>query len=562
MNILGMIGLEGIGGGIVASKLLDYCVSFKHTPQGKAFAKQRELQLELAQKQKDFQWELEYERMSFQEQMEMKRMKFQKNLQTHLAELNMKNSREIAMFQAQAARQTQILMARENARNLLQDHLMQKALETYPLNVSPLVILKNQPQSLSSLLRFTESGGDKTTSIQQVYEEVMDAAKHPEALNIFVAPVYVDPKIRNRKVLSDQIWATVYQRIESFFTENYNRNSDHPVIFFPTAWNDKYNPGMHASETLHFFLKDVPCVVIEPRFDGTTFRLMFSSWGIGYNTTVHNRTELNFPINIDVVLANAVYERSVKALNAIKEIDSLLDANALGFKGMRDTLQRNIDLYQALHIEKRMAEKRMDEIDALDIYNVFKVEPLKDLNLLADVFSAYIGLNLAALADIHHLRSVDVEPLLPKLLKTYFPELCQKVEIRKSLAEAYEETYRFLRKEEAGLKAIEGIRELQFERVKKQLELSAEKREVSAHQSKSNNTIEKLWKEHMKGRLLTAGEECENFDKVVNLTLNGNYLTRDDIPFFENLLKSMDASYDKNLRRRLGMKLFELKNKG
>ncbi|WP_195334602.1 hypothetical protein [Bacteroides salyersiae] len=57
---------------------------------------------------------------------------------------------------------------------------------------------------------------------------------------------------------------------------SYNRSSNHPVVFFPTAWSDKSNPGMYASETLHFFLKYIPCVVIEPRFDGTTFRLMFS----------------------------------------------------------------------------------------------------------------------------------------------------------------------------------------------------------------------------------------------------------------------------------------------
>ncbi|MBQ8360452.1 MAG: hypothetical protein IJX44_00715 [Bacteroidaceae bacterium] len=253
MDILGMLGLGSIGGGIVASKLIDYIVPFNHTPQGKAFAEQ-----------KKFQMRLEHERMSFQEKMEMKRMKFQENLQTHLTELNIENSREIAIFQAQAARQTQMLMARENARNLLQDHLMQEALKTFPLNVSPLVLLKNQTPSLYSLLRFSDEGGDKSTAVQQVYEEVMDAVKHPEALNVFVAPVHVDAKIKNRKILSEQIWDTVYQKMESFFTQNYNRNSDHPVMFFPTAWSDKYNPGMHASETLHFFLKDIPCIVIDP----------------------------------------------------------------------------------------------------------------------------------------------------------------------------------------------------------------------------------------------------------------------------------------------------------
>lgn len=271
---------------------------------------------------------------------------------------------------------------------------------------------------------------------------------------------------------------------------------------------------------------------------------MFSSWGIGYNSTIHHRTELNFPINIDVVLANAVYERSIKALNAIKEIDCLLDANALGFKMMRDTLQRNVDLYQALHIEQRMAENRMEEIEALDIYNIFKVEPLKDLNPLADIFSAYIGLNLAALADIHHLRSVDAEPLLPKLMKSYFPKLYKDIELRKSLAEAYEDTYRFLRKEEMGLTAMEGIRESQYEVINKELELS---------QASSREVVEKLWRNYVTERFHITNE---SFEEIIDETLYGDYLTHDDVPFFENLLKNMESSDD--LYIKLSTKLFDL----
>lgn len=272
MDLLSILGLGSIGGGIVASKLIDYVVPFKHTPQGKLF-----------QKQKKWQQEMEEQRMDFQERLEMKRMHFQENLenqreelQKYLTEKNIKNTREIALFQAQAARQTQILVAQENARNMLEDHLVQDALKNYPLNVSPLVLLRNRSANMISLLRFTEKDGGQKTSIEKVFEDVKGAMAHPEALNIFVAPVHVDSKIRNRKVLSDQIWDTVYQRIESFFTQHYNRISNHPVVFFPTAWSDKSNPGMYASETLHFFLKYIPCVVIEPRFDGTTFRLMFS----------------------------------------------------------------------------------------------------------------------------------------------------------------------------------------------------------------------------------------------------------------------------------------------
>ncbi|WP_455995314.1 hypothetical protein [Phocaeicola barnesiae] len=541
MDLLGMLGLGSIGGGIVASKLIDYCVPFSRTPQGKLFREQKKWQNELEEQRMDFQERLEAKRMHFQENLEAQKERFQQ----HLAEQNIKNSREIALFQAQAARQTQIMLAQENARNLLQDHMVQDALKTYPLNVSPLVLLKNRSRSISSLLRFSEKDGDKTTAVEQVFEEVKEARTHPEALNIFVAPVYVDSKIRNRKVLSDQIWDSIYQRMESFFTLHYNRRSDHPVVFFPTAWNDKYNPGMHASETLHFFLKDVPCVVIEPRFDGTTFRLMFSSWGIGYNSTEHHRTELSFPINIDVALACAVHDRSLKALDAIEEIDSLIDADTLGFREKRKLLKRNIDLYQALHIEQRIQENRLTEIEALGIYNIFAIEPLQDLAPLADYLSAQIGLNLAALADIHHLRSVDAEPLLPNLFKSYFPTLYKSKELRQQLADEYERSYRFLRQEEIELKAIEGVREAQFEAVKKQLELS---------ESSSMEVVEKLWRDYAQKNYQIVADD---FSEIVEECLYGDCMTVDDIPFFESLLKNMDVTNVK-LYDALSQKLFEL----
>lgn len=541
MDLLGMLGLGSIGGGIVASKLIDYCVPFSRTPQGKLFREQKKWQNELEEQRMDFQERLEAKRMHFQENLVVQKERFQQ----HLAEQNIKNSREIALFQAQAARQTQIMLAQENARNLLQDHMVQDALKTYPLNVSPLVLLKNRSRSISSLLRFSEKDGDKTTAVEQVFEEVKEARTHPEALNIFVAPVYVDSKIRNRKILSDQIWDSIYQRMESFFTLHYNRRSDHPVVFFPTAWSDKYNPGMHASETLHFFLKDVPCVVIEPRFDGTTFRLMFSSWGIGYNSTEHHRTELSFPINIDVALACAVYDRSLKALDAIEEIDSLIDADTLGFREKRKLLKRNIDLYQALHIEQRIQENRLTEIEALGIYNIFAIEPLQDLAPLADYLSAQIGLNLAALADIHHLRSVDAEPLLPNLFKSYFPTLYKSKELRQQLADEYGRSYRFLRQEEIELKAIEGVREAQFEAVKKQLDLS---------ESSPMEVVEKLWRDYAQKNYQIVADD---FNDIVEECLYGDCMTVDDIPFFESLLKNMDVTNVK-LYDALSQKLFEL----
>lgn len=541
--LLEILGLGSLGGGFIVSKLIDYVVPFGRTPQGKLF-----------KAQKKWQKELEEERMSFQEKMEARRLRFQENiekqraeLQKYLQERQIEANREIALFQARAMRQTQMLMAQENARNVLQDHLLQDALKTFPLNVSPLVLLKNQSQSTGHLLAFSEHYGESSTPIAQVYEEVEAARQRPEALNIFVAPVYIDSKIKNRKVLSDQIWDTVYQRIESFFTRNYNRSGSHPVIFYPTAWNDKYNPGMHAAETLHYFLKDLPCVVIEPRFDGTTFRMVFSSWGLGYNSTTHHRTELSFPVNIDAVLACSAYERSIKALDAIKEIESLLDSRKYGFGPITESLQRNVDLFQALHIEERMRENRMAEIDALGIYNIFKIEPVQDLAALSEYLSTRIGLNLAVLADIHHLLSYDRDPILPQILEEGFPQLYENEEVRRQLFKEYEDSYTWLRREETDLSAMKDVRNLQIMNVKKQLGLSSS--------SELKESVTNMICDYMKKNYHV---EASGLEDAVDKALE--FMESKDIPFFEHLLEMDEIADNRRLYKHIETKIFDLQH--
>ena len=133
-----IFGQGCVGGGIVVSKLIDYVVPFELSPQGKLFKAQKEWQNELEEKRMNFQWKIEAQRMRFQERLEEKREELQKYLQDNQIEAN----REIALFQARAMRQTQMLLAQKHAQDTLQDHLLQDALRTFPLNVSPLVLLK------------------------------------------------------------------------------------------------------------------------------------------------------------------------------------------------------------------------------------------------------------------------------------------------------------------------------------------------------------------------------------------------------------------------------------
>ncbi len=577
-SLIGALG--GIGGVMAINKIVDYVVPIKYQPQFKAqkerddrlqefqkrqqkenqmFQTERDAQQQAFQRQRDaeqrhFQMEMEANRMAFQERIEMRRLQVQKQLEEQRAkltialnEMNIKNSQEIAQFNARAMRETQILVARENAQNLLQDHMVQDALRNFPLNISPLVLLKNRPHSLASLLRFTIG---ESCNMSDVVNDVMNYAENPEALNVFVAPVYVDSKIKNREILSRQIWDTTYQRLESFFTAYYNRRSERPVIFYPTAWNDKYSPGMHASETLHFFLRDMPCVVLEPRFDGNNFRIMVSSWGLGYTSTEHVRTELNFKINIDAILAYSVYERSKTALGVLNDLEKadIAETEKTPFFMQQRILERNIKLYEALRFDERIANNQINEIDALGIYNIFKIEPVQDLALLSKSLSSQIGMTLATLTDIHHLRSTDINPIYPKLLKEEFPELYNNKELCDQLFKSYkkvflriidEETY-LLSPEERGM--LQGSRSLQLNEIKTHLAIQDEE--------KSNKEIEYLIREY--GRKAFGVEDLD-FKTVWETCLDE--MTAKDKPFFELLLPQIE---DETMQRQLKKKLNRL----
>ena len=584
-SLIGALG--GIGGVMAINKIVDYVVPIKYQPQFKAqkerderlqeFQKRQQKENQLIQAERDaqqqafqrqrdaeqrhFQMEMEANRMAFQERIEMRRLQVQKQLEEQRAkltialnEMNIKNSREIARFNAMAMRETQILVARENAQNLLQDRMVQDALKNFPLNISPLVLLKNRPHSLSSLLRFTVASNNKEVeecNMADVASDVMNYAENPEALNVFVAPVYVDSKIKNREILSKQIWDTTYQRLESFFTAHYNRRSKRPVIFYPTAWNDKYSPGMHASETLHFFLRDMPCVVLEPRFDGNNFRIMVSSWGLGYTSTEHVRTELNFNINIDAILAYSVYERSKTALGVLNDLAKadIAETEKTPFFMQQRILERNIKLYESLRIDERIGNKeKMNEIDAFGIYNIFKIEPVQDLALLSDALSAQIGMTLASLTDIHHLRSTDTDPIFPELMKEHFPQLYSNEELRKLLYKSYERIFIHLRNEENYLlspderKLLVNIREQQISKVRFDLELQS-----------GENSKEEIEQQIRKYSKETFDFEDSDFRYVWETCLDE--MSAKDKPFFELLLPQIE---DEVMQRQLKKKLNRL----
>ena len=308
---------------------------------------------------------------------------------------------------------------------------------------------------------------------------------------------------------------------------------------------------MHASETLHFFLRDMPCVVLEPRFDGNNFRIMVSSWGLGYTSTEHVRTELNFNINIDAILAYSVYERSKTALGVLNDLAKadIAETEKTPFFMQQRILERNIKLYESLRIDERIGNiEKMNEIDAFGIYNIFKIEPVQDLALLSDALSAQIGMTLASLTDIHHLRSTDTDPIFPELMKEHFPQLYSNEELRKLLYKSYERIFIHLRNEENYLlspderKLLVNIREQQISKVRFDLELQS-----------GENSKEEIEQQIRKYSKETFDFEDSDFRYVWETCLDE--MSAKDKPFFELLLPQIE---DEVMQRQLKKKLNRL----
>lgn len=430
------LGSLMVGGSMAFRTYQDYVhpeTNISYIVEGKRETFQARMQAEsqMFQRERDaesyrHQVDLECKRMEFQEHMEYKRMQFQmqiqkrqEELQKYLASENNKNNRMIAEFQALAMRETQVLVSRLNAMHLLQNNMILDALKSFPLNISPIVLLQNRPHSLKSLLRLTEKEEGKPLTEYELIEldnEVTKYEKNPEPLSVFIAPLQVDSRFQYHRELSSKVWELTFQTLEGIITRNYNPSSERPVMFYPTAWNERASSGIHASETLHFFLKDMPCIVLEPRFDGKNFHVAFSAWNIGFVSTEHIREEYTIPIDIDLIVAETVYHRSKKAIKVMDYLDqcNISDADMAPLRAKYRTLSNNVKLYEALNIEEHKKNGTLDELDAFGLLSMFKMDLSQDLIPIASIIAAHIGVNISIMADTHHLLGTKAAPIFHK----------------------------------------------------------------------------------------------------------------------------------------------------
>lgn len=353
--------------------------------------------------------------------------------QVRLQEQSFNNQKEIAYMTAMYARQTNYRAALLSLENNLKSELFKDALRNYPFNIPPIVLLKNSGIDTDTLL-------DSITNTSALFSEntILHRFKNelkynPITLSVFVTPLQIDSRIGSLQVdsktiskekIASMVWDSVYQKTESLLVNEYSRNGERPVVFYPTAWNLNVRPGLHAAEILYFFTKNLPVMVVEPRYDGNQIRIMFSCWGLGTSENDHLRQEMQIELDWNKVIVQSVYERSILGLNEFNFIDNpskkLLE--------IKQQLTHNMDVYEKLDIQNKLEKDKMNDILNItdDLSKLFYLNN-SDLNIISDSIASSIGISLCVLADMHHLMARDIKPHFPFIYEKYFGDVISQL---------------------------------------------------------------------------------------------------------------------------------------
>lgn len=367
-----------------------------------------------------------------QKELEMMRESFQERLQQD----NIHAQERLAIFNRHSA----MLLAEMNAHASLRHTLLQDAIRNFPLNISPLVLLENNNIDISFLLGDKNNKDAKPENLDNIYDSIGES----KPLNVFITPMHIDARVGGKEILAAQVFDSVYSSLESVFVNEYSRNSERPVIFYSAAWNKNVKGGLHAADELYYFLKEMPTIVVEPRFDGKSIKLMFSCWGIGYSSQIHSRQELQIPLDLNSMLAISAYERSRKALESLEGVKS---ENKL-LKEQRSMLEHNIAVFNELGLEERIAKRlteiqetgKSSELDELGDYCKLLYINQTDVLGIADTISATTGMMIAAISDTHHLLANDITPRFPKIYEKYFSDYVNP-KLLSEFSDMYERTY-------------------------------------------------------------------------------------------------------------------------
>ena len=426
-----MFGIDdlivGIGGPFVANGLMNLYSSWRNRVQNDRLAQENRTHQLRMQQESFIQQEKIQEKMGAlqkelvminyenQDKLQKQLQDFQAKLQHEITDKHIKNAQELARYNLLGTRQTAAMIAVLQAKMSLRNSFIQDILRSFPLNISPLVILENNGQNLNFLF-----GGDR--KLTDIFD---DFSQNPLPLNLIVAPLHVDSHVNMREQVIQQVWDTTYGYIESFFTQQYSRGSSRPVALYNAAWNRNVTPGTHTADTLYYFLKNLPTVVVEPRIDSGKLRFFLSSWSLGFGDNTLQRQEITTEFPVSSLILQKGYERSKKYISMFEKLSNVPKNLDLYLQSCK----RNVDMFEFV-----------GETNSTEILPFFHFDS-SDSNTVAQGISCGLNVLLAAFSDIHHLLATRQQPLLPSLLDGIFADYKKQANIPTHLLKAYRECY-------------------------------------------------------------------------------------------------------------------------
>lgn len=382
--------------------------------------------------------------------------------QTKIESDRIQSQERIAIFN----RQSNMILAEKNAYSNLRHTLVKDAISNFPLNISPLVLLENNNIDIAFLLGKSFCPETEPQNLYAIFEGIGEA----KPVNVFITPMHIDARVSGKGEIASQVFDSVYSSLESIFVNEYNRSGERPVIFYSAAWKNNVKGGLHAADELYYFLKGMPTIVVEPRFDGKTVKLMFSCWSIGYSPQHRSMQELQIPLDLNSMIAVSAFERSKKALKSLENVK-----NGRKLLEQRDMLEYNVTVFTELGLEHRIKKRlkeiqetgKSTELDELGDYSKLLNINQTDITGIADTISATTGMLIAALSDVHHLLANDVAPHFPHIYTKYFNDFVNS-ELLNEFGGIYERTYIKLKEDHP---EQEYLRLVQREEVKRLLGL-------------------------------------------------------------------------------------------
>lgn len=388
--------------------------------------------------------------------MELERVRQQGRLTELGIQASMNEKQQMTM------RETNIIVSQFTSYTHIKEELYRDAIKRFPLNISPLSLLDNNNINIDYFVK-----GIKTKTLTDDQLNAFKSYLHQDIrpLNIFVTPITIDSRVVGKETLAAQVWDSVYQSLESIFINEYNAASQHPANMFSAAWNHNAKPGLHAAEELYFFLKHIPTIVVEPRFDGKKLRIVFSCWSIGYNLEQRVRQEIAIELDWIPIIINNAYKRAKDSLNLLSKIDTSGDS-LLAKK--KEFCEHNVKLYERLDIAKRIQNGSLGDLDVLGDYSRWFALDSFDWSAISEKISHAIGLIIAAVTDTHHLLASDIEPILPQIYNTYFADILDEG-MGCTLLEMYENAYDRLVMLDPHNTGVKQLRKLQLANIEREL---------------------------------------------------------------------------------------------